>query len=65
MSDTTATTEDRMATLIYSAIMSLDGYIKDADGTFDWAEPDEEVHGFANDQMRDIGTHVAEGGSRC
>jgi hypothetical protein len=41
MSDTTATTEDRMAQLIYSAIMSLDGYVEDADGKFYRAEPDE------------------------
>jgi hypothetical protein len=35
-----------MAKLIYSAITSLDGYIADEDGKFDWAEPDEEVHTF-------------------
>ncbi len=33
-----------MANLIYSAIASLDGYIADVDGKFDWAEPDDEVH---------------------
>ncbi len=33
-----------MAKLIYSATMSLDGYVADQDGTFDWAAPDEEVH---------------------
>ena len=33
-----------MAHLIYSAISSLDGYIEDMDGKFDWAVPDEEVH---------------------
>jgi dihydrofolate reductase len=58
MSDTRATTEERMAKLIYSAIMSLDGYIEDADGKFDWAEPDAEVHGFVNDEMRGVGTHL-------
>jgi dihydrofolate reductase len=47
-----------MARLIYSAISSLDGYIEDADGTFGWAEPDEEVHAFANDLTRPIGTHL-------
>jgi dihydrofolate reductase len=36
-----------MARLIYSAIMSLDGYVADGDGRFDWAVPDEEVHAFA------------------
>jgi dihydrofolate reductase len=58
MSDTTTTTEERMGKLIYSAIMSLDGYIEDADGKFGWAEPDEEAHAFVNDEMRDIGTHL-------
>ncbi len=58
MSDTTTTMEDHMADLIYSAIMSLDGYIEDADGKFGWAEPDEEVHRFVNDEMRGIGTHL-------
>jgi len=30
-----------MAKLVYSAITSLDGYVEDAEGKFDWAEPDE------------------------
>ena len=47
-----------MSKLIYSAIASLDGYIEDVDGSFDWAAPDEEVHGFVNDQMRTVGTHL-------
>jgi dihydrofolate reductase len=47
-----------MAKLIYSAIMSLDGYIADEDGNFDWAEPDEEVHSFLNDLERPIGTYL-------
>lgn len=38
-----------MGRLIYSGISSLDGYIADEDGTFDWAMPDEEVHTFVND----------------
>jgi len=37
-----------VAKLIYSAITSLDGYVADDDGNFDWAEPDEEVHAFVN-----------------
>src|SRR6266542_1926914 len=41
-----------MAKLIYSAITSLDGYIADEDGNFDWAAPDEEVHTFVNDLER-------------
>jgi dihydrofolate reductase len=47
-----------MARLIYSAIMSLDGYIADADGNFDWAAPDEEVHAFVNDLERPVGTYL-------
>ncbi|MDP9492480.1 MAG: dihydrofolate reductase family protein, partial [Actinomycetota bacterium] len=47
-----------MAKLIYGAIMSLDGYIADENGNFDWAEPDEEVHSFVNDLERPIGTHL-------
>jgi len=41
-----------MAHLIYSAISSLDGYIEDVNGQFDWAAPDEEVHGFINNLVR-------------
>ena len=44
-----------MAKLIYSAITSLDGYIEDADGGFDWAAPDEEVHAFVNELERPVG----------
>ena len=47
-----------MAQLVYSAICSLDGYTEDASGKFDWATPDEEVHAFANDLERGIGTHL-------
>ena len=47
-----------MARLIYSAIASLDGYVEDADGKFDFAMPDEELHAFVNDQERPIGTHL-------
>ncbi|MGH7482996.1 MAG: dihydrofolate reductase family protein [Longimicrobiales bacterium] len=47
-----------MAKLIYSAIASLDGYVADEDGTFDWAEPDEEVHTFINDLERTVDTYL-------
>jgi dihydrofolate reductase len=47
-----------VAKLIYSAIQSLDGYIEDEDGGFDWAEPDEEVHTFINDLARPVGTYL-------
>jgi dihydrofolate reductase len=47
-----------MAKLIYSAITSLDGYVADEEGNFDWAEPDEEVHTFINDLERTVGTRL-------
>jgi dihydrofolate reductase len=47
-----------MAKLIYSAITSLDGYVEDGQGRFDWAAPDDEVHAFVNDLERPIGTYL-------
>ena len=47
-----------MAKLIYSAIASLDGYVADEDGKFDWAIPDEEVHSFINDLELPIGAYL-------
>ena len=47
-----------MANLIYSVITSLDGYVEDAEGHFDWAAPDEEVHRFVNDLERPVGTYL-------
>jgi dihydrofolate reductase len=47
-----------MAKLTYSAITSLDGYIEDENGRFDWAEPDVEVHSFVNDLGRPVGTYL-------
>src|SRR6266571_4334829 len=47
-----------MARLIYSAITSLDGYVADEAGKFDWAAPDEEVHSFVNDLERPVGTYL-------
>ncbi len=47
-----------MARLVYSAICSVDGYTVDADGRFDWAAPDEEVHAFVNDLERTAGTYL-------
>jgi len=47
-----------MAKLIYSAIGSLDGYVEDSSGTFEWAAPDEEVHAFVNELERSIATYL-------
>ena len=47
-----------MAKLIYSAITSLDGYVADENGDFDWLEPDPEVHAFVNDLERSVGTYL-------
>lgn len=47
-----------MAKLIYVAIASLDGYVEDEEGRFDWAAPDDEVHAFVNDLERPIGTYL-------
>jgi dihydrofolate reductase len=47
-----------VAKLLYSAIASLDGYVADEDGNFDWAVPDEEVHAFINDLQRPVGTYL-------
>ena len=47
-----------MAQLRYWINTSLDGYIADAAGSFDWTEPDTELHAFFNDQERQIGTHL-------
>jgi dihydrofolate reductase len=47
-----------MAKLIYSVIASLDGYVADEDGNFEWAVPDEEVHTFINDLERPVGTYL-------
>jgi dihydrofolate reductase len=47
-----------VATLIYSAISSLDGYVADESGNFEWAAPDEEVHAFLNDLERPVGTYL-------
>ena len=47
-----------MSKLVYSAIASLDGYVADEQGNFDWAAPDEEVHAFVNELERPIGTYL-------
>lgn len=47
-----------MAKLTYTAITSLDGFIEDAHGSFDWGEPDTEVHSFVNELQRPVGTYL-------
>jgi dihydrofolate reductase len=47
-----------MSRLIYSAITSLDGYVADVDGNFDWAAPDDDVHTAVNDLMRPVGAYL-------
>ena len=47
-----------MAKLIYSSLVSLDGYIADEQGSFGWAVPDEEVLVFLNDLEPSVGTYL-------
>jgi dihydrofolate reductase len=47
-----------VASLVYSTIASLDGYVADTDGDFGWAFPGEEVHAFVNEIERAAGTHL-------
>lgn len=47
-----------MAALTYNSIASLDGYVADPDGSFDWAEPDAEVHQYVNEQEAGVGTYL-------
>jgi dihydrofolate reductase len=47
-----------MAKIFYTAITSLDGFIEDEEGRFDWALPDAEVHAFINDLEQPIGTEL-------
>src|SRR5262245_59528632 len=47
-----------MPKLLYTVITSLDGFVNDEDGRFDWAAPDEQVHAFVNDLERPIGTYL-------
>jgi len=47
-----------MALLTYVAIASLDGYVEDVQGKFDWVAPDEEVHAFVNDLERPVGIYL-------
>jgi dihydrofolate reductase len=48
----------RMGKLLYHSSASLDGYVADRQGKFDFSAPDEEVHAFVNDLQRDVGTYL-------
>src|SRR5688572_29381030 len=47
-----------MRKLIYSMTVSLDGFIADRAGEIDWSGPDEELHQFHNDRVRELGVHL-------
>ncbi len=47
-----------MAKLIYVANVSLDGYVEDVHGAFDWTEPTDEVFTFITDLVRPVGTYL-------
>jgi dihydrofolate reductase len=47
-----------VADLVYATITSLDGFVADESGRFDWAMPDEELHGYVNDRERGVGTYL-------
>ncbi|HEY0392835.1 MAG TPA: dihydrofolate reductase family protein [Solirubrobacterales bacterium] len=47
-----------MTRLIYSFIASLDGYIEDAGGRFEWGVPNEEAHAFINELEAPVGTYL-------
>jgi dihydrofolate reductase len=51
-----------MSKLIYIANVSLDGYIEDSHGNFDWTTPSDEVFAFITDLLRSSGTYLAVGG---
>ena len=53
-----------MGRVIYEMGMSVDGYIAGPDGTFDWSEPDDELHQFHNDRVRELGADGALRGGR-
>jgi len=47
-----------MSKLIYIANVSLDGYIEDSDGNFDWTTPNDELFAFITDLVRSSGTYL-------
>lgn len=47
-----------MAKLIYVSNVSLDGYIEDEHGSFNWTAPDDELFAFVTDLVRPVGTYL-------
>lgn len=47
-----------MGRLIYSTLASLDGYIADRDGRFDWAVPGDDLHEAVNASLHGVGTFL-------
>ncbi|EAQ00130.1 hypothetical protein JNB_08164 [Janibacter sp. HTCC2649] len=47
-----------MGRLRYGVIISLDGYARDASGSFAWARPDHDLHSFINEKERDVRTYI-------
>ena len=45
-----------MVNLVYAINASLDGYIVDEDGKFNWSEPSDDAHLFFNELQRSLGT---------
>ncbi|MEU1588089.1 dihydrofolate reductase family protein [Micromonospora sp. NPDC005710] len=47
-----------MAKLIYVTNVSLDGYIEDEHGRFDWTPPEDDYFAFVTDLVRPMGTYL-------
>jgi dihydrofolate reductase len=47
-----------LAKLIYVSNVSLDGYIEDEHGSFDWTAPDDELFAFITDLVRPVSTYL-------
>ena len=44
--------------LIYSMSVSVDGFIADREGGFEWTPPSEELFGFHLEQIRELGGYL-------
>ena len=47
----------RMSKLVYITNTSLDGYVEDETGAFDWGNPDQ-IHAFITELLRPFGTYL-------